>query len=192
MNTAATIDPFITAMMRATVIASGTASLLAGGGTFINNGNISVSGGGSFGASSTFLSNSGTISVAGIGSIATTLFTNTGLVDSSNGSMVINSGSWNNAAGATIRSNNGTLVLNGVWSNAGTIQVTNSQLNLNGTFTLGSGSVIQGWEQGIPGMRVGGQRNLVVPPSLGYGNRANGSIPANSTLIFDVELLDVR
>jgi FKBP-type peptidyl-prolyl cis-trans isomerase FkpA len=60
------------------------------------------------------------------------------------------------------------------------------------SFTLGVSQVIAGWHQGLAGMRVGGQRTLIIPPSLGYGNQVVGSIPRNSTLVFDVELLDVR
>ncbi len=56
---------------------------------------------------------------------------------------------------------------------------------------LGQAQVIQGWNEGLVGMKVGGIRRLIIPPSLGYGSQANQAIPANSTLIFDVTVLSV-
>jgi FKBP-type peptidyl-prolyl cis-trans isomerase len=61
-------------------------------------------------------------------------------------------------------------------------------------FTIGNGEVIKGWEEGVSGMRVGGKRQLRIPPSLGYGANGtpDGTIPPNATLIFDVQLLAVQ
>ena len=60
------------------------------------------------------------------------------------------------------------------------------------TFTLGVGSVIKGWDLGVKGMKVGGKRKLTIPPELGYGERNTGVIPPNSTLLFEVDLLEVE
>lgn len=57
---------------------------------------------------------------------------------------------------------------------------------------IGVGEVIQGWDMGVVGMKAGGKRKLTIPPQLGYGDNAVGSIPPNSTLIFEVELLEVK
>src|SRR5437763_14450882 len=63
----------------------------------------------------------------------------------------------------------------------------------NYTFTLGTGQVITGWDQGVVGMRVGGQRRLVIPPDLAYGSAgSSGVIPPNATLVFDITLISVQ
>lgn len=73
-------------------------------------------------------------------------------------------------------------------------QVFDSSLDSNSpfAFTLGAGDVIRGWDEGIEGMRAGGKRRLMIAPDYAYGERGIGPIPPNSTLIFEVELLNVE
>ena len=69
-----------------------------------------------------------------------------------------------------------------------------SSYKRNSPFTtqIGVGNVIEGWDIGIVGLKEGGKRKIVIPPQLGYGEKSVGSIPANSTLIFDVELISIK
>ena len=76
------------------------------------------------------------------------------------------------------------------WLEDGTVFDT-SLLGQPITFILGVGQVIPGWEEGLLNMRVGGERQLVIPPDLAYGAAGQGAIPPNATLIFEVELLDI-
>ena len=62
----------------------------------------------------------------------------------------------------------------------------------NFSFVLGKGQVIDGWDQGLVGMKVGGRRRLVIPPSLAYGDTRHGPIPPNATLLFDITLVSVQ
>jgi FKBP-type peptidyl-prolyl cis-trans isomerase FkpA len=79
------------------------------------------------------------------------------------------------------------------WLPDGTMFDTSRDTGQTFSFTLGQGRVIRGWEEGLVGMRVGGQRRLVIPSELGYGETGSGgSIPPNSVLIFEVELISAR
>ena len=78
------------------------------------------------------------------------------------------------------------------WLNDGTKFDSSLDRNQPFSFVLGKGQVIKGWDEGLATMKVGGKRRLVIPPGLGYGAQANGKIPANSQLTFDVELVDVK
>jgi FKBP-type peptidyl-prolyl cis-trans isomerase len=91
------------------------------------------------------------------------------------------------AVGSTI-----TVKYTGTLTDGTVFDSTEKQGGTPATFTLAKGQLIDGWVQGIPGMKVGGKRKLVIPPSLGYGAQSVGSIPPNSTLIFEIELVAVK
>ena len=98
--------------------------------------------------------------------------------------------------GATAATGNTVSVKYAGYLYAATVTDTKGKLFDSGTFSfkIGAGTVIAGWEQGIPGMKVGGKRTLTIPASLAYGSSgaAGGAIPANAALVFDVELLSVN
>ena len=64
--------------------------------------------------------------------------------------------------------------------------------NATSTFSIGTGDVIRGWDEAVPGMKVGERRKLIVPPAVGYGAQGKSPIPPNATLIFDIELISVK
>ena len=96
--------------------------------------------------------------------------------------------------GKTVRVHyTGWLYSNSAPDNRGTKFDSSKDRNEPFDFTLGAGEVIQGWDEGVAGMKVGGTRILTIPASMGYGSQgAGGVIPPNATLVFEVELLDVR
>ena len=78
------------------------------------------------------------------------------------------------------------------WFPDGTVFDTSRESGVPFPFQVGRGEVIEAWEEGLLGMRVGGRRKLVVPPALGYGESDYGPIPGNSVLVFEIELLELR
>ncbi len=95
--------------------------------------------------------------------------------------------------GATAQSGNTVSVHYTGWLTNGTQFDSSIPRNQPFEFTLGAGNVIKGWDEGVAGMKVGGTRILIIPPDLGYGAQGSGStIPPNSTLVFEVQLISVK
>jgi FKBP-type peptidyl-prolyl cis-trans isomerase len=92
--------------------------------------------------------------------------------------------------GAEAQANQLVLVHYNGWFTNGQLFDSSARRNQPISFILGTGDVIPGWDEGIAGMRIGGQRQLVIPPELAYGATGYGPIPPNATLIFEVELVD--
>lgn len=95
--------------------------------------------------------------------------------------------------GAAVKSGDAVIVHYKGWLDDGTVFDTSKKPGRKPLpFTVDRGDVIEGWEEGVKGMKVGGTRELNIPPDLGYGERGGGPIPPNSTLHFDVELLQIN
>ena len=94
--------------------------------------------------------------------------------------------------GRTVSRGDDVAVRYATWLPDGTLLDANVAPAAAREFTLGERQVIRGWDQGVAGMRVGGQRQLIVPPSLGYGSRQVGNIPPNATIVFLVEVVSAR
>ncbi len=94
--------------------------------------------------------------------------------------------------GATVKSGDTVTVNYTGWLTDGTQFDSSITSGKTFDFTIGVRQVIAGWDEGVVGMKINGTRLLVVPPALGYGANANGSIPANSTLIFEVQVLAIK
>ncbi|MGD8278866.1 MAG: FKBP-type peptidyl-prolyl cis-trans isomerase [Gemmatimonadota bacterium] len=95
-------------------------------------------------------------------------------------------------SGAEARTGNTVRVTYSGWLHDGTLFDSSTDPANPLVFLLGGGIVIPAWDEGLVGMRVGGLRKLIVPPSLGYGNRSVGPIPANAVLVFDVALVRIQ
>ncbi len=94
--------------------------------------------------------------------------------------------------GAVVKSGDTVTVNYTGWLEDGTVFDSSITSGQTVDFVIGVGNVISGWDEGVVGMKVNGTRLLVIPPALGYGSSANGSIPANSTLIFEVQVVAIK